>query len=305
MPDKSLLDFIVSQKRIGARIEKIRSDLRMNDWTDVDIDVAITYLENQEKNRARRSSVFKKIIYTITASILICLGIVLVMFFSGKKVPLITSSPVERIQFPDLLPRTVEAPQATTTPNSVDDILSVKKRFSEQFPGAQYIRAQKENGVMIVSGSVTDEFGTITTKEYVFVKNGDVWSVDMTKTQEREAAILEQASSTIPIAVAQPKVVEVKVRPAPPLVNNTQTEVLVDIKNFGRLETESLTFSVLFDTRDVFEGRIETPIGPDQIYTWRYRPYEIGKKYSDKKGKHTITITMPGEEPFTQEFDLY
>lgn len=306
MPDKALLDFIVNQKAIGAHIEKIRIDLRTNEWTDEDIDKAIAYLESQGKKSDHRHLVFKKIMYSfgILFVLLICSYLAFVLL--SRNTAIFTEKAPDPILFPDLtpvIPKEIFEPVASST-NVVDDIQAVRKRFGEQFPDALYIRAQREGVVMIVSGSVTNEFGTSTTRDYVFTKTDSIWSVDLDKTTEREMAIQTQASSTIPTA-PQPRVQSVKLRPAPPIVNNKDTEILVEIKNIGPVPTEPFTISVGYDTREIFEVTIPTAIGPDQTYIWRYKPYPIGKVYTDKKGKHTLTVSIPNEEPFVQEFDLY
>lgn len=306
MPDKALIDFIVNQKAIGAHIEKIRVDLRTNEWTDEDIDKAIAYLEVQGKKSDHRHIVVRKIIYSLGILCVLLLCSYLAFVLLNRNTAIFTEKAPDPILFPDLtpvVPKEIFEPVASST-NVVDDIQAVRKRFGEQFPDALYIRAQREGDVMIVSGSITNEFGTSTTRDYVFTKTDSVWSVDLDKTAEREINIQTQASSTIP-TIPQPRVQNVKVRPSPPLVNNKDTELLVEIKNIGTVPTEEFTFTVGYDARETFETTISTAIGPDQTYIWRYKPYPLGKVYSDKKGKHTLTISIPNEEPFVQEFDLY
>lgn len=306
MPDKALLDFIVSQKAIGAHIEKIRSDLITNSWTNEDIDRAIAYLDIQKKKFDHRHLLFKKITWSFVVTVVILGCIYIVFLLYGKNTSVIFEKKSDLVKFPDLTPPPVKEiiePVASSS-DIVEDIQAVRKRFTEQFPDALYIRAQREEDVMIVSGSTADELNVQTTREYVFTKTDSVWSVDLDKTVEREIKIQTQASSTIPM-YARPKVQTIKLKPSPPIVNSKDTEILVEIKNIGVVSTEKLVFTVGYDTRDVFEVQVPVAVGSEQVYVWRYKPYPLGKVYNDKKGKHTITISIPNEEPFVKEFDLY
>jgi hypothetical protein len=306
MPDKGLIEFIASQQRLGAHIEKIRSDLRANDWTDSDIDAALAALDVKEKNRQVREQRFKKFVIVFFVTVLICAGVLVIYIALGHKVPIVAAPTPTEVAFPDLSP---QAPvEATTTPTIVpvvDDIQAVKTKFTEQFPGAIYVRAQKETDYMVVSGIFKEESGNATTKDLVFTKANDVWTFDTGKTDERIARLQAVASSTIPADSARPKVIGVKVLPQPPAINSKDTVILVSIKNVGSLSAEGFTFITTYDTRGSFESAVQTPVAPGQTLTWRYEPYPVGEKYTDKKGKHRITIALPDQDPFTQEFDLY
>lgn len=306
MPDKGLVDFIATQQRLGAHVEKIRSDLRANDWTDSDIDAALAALDVKEKNRQVREQRFKKFVIVFFVTVLICAGILAIYVALGNKVPIVAAPTPTEVAFPDLSP---QAPvEATTTPTVVpvvDDIQAVKIKFTEQFPGAMYVRAQKEADYMLVSGIFKEESGNATTKDLVFSKTNDAWTFDTGKTDERIARLQALASSTIPADSARPKVVGVKVTPQPPAVNSKDTVILVSIKNVGNLPTEGFTFVTTYDARGSFESAVQTPIAPGQTLIWKYQPYPVGEKYTDKKGKHRITISLPDQDPFTQEFDLY
>lgn len=302
MSDKALVDFIAAQQRLGAHIEKIRSDLRANDWSDSDIDSALATLEENEKKRIVRERRFKKgvfVFFTLT----VISAAVFIIYLSINKNALSPVSPKgEVVEFPNLDPIAVEeTPVIATSTPIVDDIQQIKKKFGDQFPGAKYIRAQKENDYFVVSGIFKDETGTTTTKDLVFTKANNEWMFDTGKTDARIIEIQNNA----PVPQPRLKISKFKIIPQPPAVNSKDTEIQIEFKNIGELASEPLTFSVIYDTRDPFEESLKTSIGPDQTFMWKYRPYPLGKKYDDKKGKHRITITLPNTEPFVQEFDLY
>lgn len=302
MVDKSLIEFISTQQRMGAHIEKIRSDLRANDWSDSDIDAAITALGEMEKKRAGREKRFKKAVLLVFTLIVFSVAVFVIYLSLQKNTTTTVKATSEAVQFPDLSPVVVEEnPATTTTVSIVDDIQVVKDKFKEQFPGAKFIRAQKEQDYFVVSGTFKDESGTTTTKDLVFTESQKVWMFDTGKTDERNARIL----ASVPESKAQLKISRIKIIPQPPAVNSKDTEIQIEFKNIGDLATEPLTFSVVYDTREAFEESLKTPIGPDQTFIWKYRPYPLGKKYDDKKGKHSITITLPNTDPYTQQFDLY
>ena len=290
MPDKQVLEFIVSQKRIGAHIEKIRSDLRTNDWTDADVDAAIAYLELRDKKRVVRAKAFKKALVIVLVIILILGGTYVTLVAMGRKVPLMPQAKPETIKFPDFVEKVVEEEKVVVEPVIIiDDITQVRAVFEKEFPDMKYVRAEKENESIIVSA-----IASTTVKNLVFTKVADIWAYSGEKVEE------------VVIDAARPKVTDIKVRPLPPQVNNKDTNIQITITNIGTIPTAgNISFIVQYDDNATTTAVYKKVIAPDETAIWTYVPYPVGKKYTDTPGKHKITITLPNEDPFSLEFDLY
>lgn len=301
MPDKSLIDFIVSQKRIGARIEKIRSDLMTGEWTDVDIDAALAYIEQQEKKRTARGKAFKKFFLILLGIILILGGTYITLTLMGKKVPLIPEQKLAPITFPDF---TEPAPQEvieTSVPVVPDDITSVRAQFEKDFKDVVYIRAIHSGVDMIVSGLIKNEFGSTSPKDFYYSKVQGNWKWDEQKTEARYTA------SSTPVGLPpRVRVAEIRVTPLPPKVNDANTKILISLTNTSDLPTVGSTmFTIEYDERPAATTTYTKVINPGETAVVTFVPYPAGKKYTDKKGKHTIVVTLPDDEPTTKEFDLY
>ncbi len=153
----------------------------------------------------------------------------------------------------------------------------------------KYVRAEKENESIIVSA-----IASTTVKNLVFTKVADIWAYSGEKVEE------------VVIDAARPKVTDIKVRPLPPQVNNKDTNIQITITNIGTIPTAgNISFIVQYDDNATTTAVYKKVIAPDETAIWTYVPYPVGKKYTDTPGKHKITITLPNEDPFSLEFDLY
>lgn len=304
MPDKSLIDFIVAQKRIGAHIEKIRSDLLTSDWTDADIDAALVYIEERDKRRVARGKTIKKTLLIILGIVFILGGTYLALTLMGQKVPLMPEKKIELIQFPDFtekVPDPVE--EVKLVPPVVDDMTQVRSLFESEFKDMKYVRMERDKQDIIVSALATDEAGATFSKDLVYIKEDGIWHVSEEKTVARALYI---ASSSQVIMAPHIIVSEIKVRPLPPKVNNKDTEIQVFLKNTGLATTSAeIDVSLTFDAREPAKLPYKKLIGPGETASTTYKIYPAGGKYTDQTGKHTVVVTFENEVQKTLEFDLY
>ena len=271
------------------------------EWTDADIDAALLYIEQREKKRTARGKAFKKFLFILFGIVLILGGTYITLTLMGKKVPLIPEQKPVPITFPDF---TEPAPQETkeiSEPVVPDDITSVRTQFEKDFKDVVYIRAIHSGVDMIVSGIITNEFGSTSPKDFYYSKIQENWKLDEQKTEARFTA-----SSTPVTSVPKVRVTGIRVTPLPPKVNDVKTKVLISLTNTSDLPTVGPTvFTIQYDERPIATTTYTKVINPGETIITTFVPYPAGKKYMDKKGKHVVVVTLPDDGPTSKEFDLY
>lgn len=307
MPEEKLIiDFIASQLRMGIRNEKIRSDLLSNGWNDVDIDKAFGIV----KLRAERRFKINPIAIIIVIIILMISAGVGVYFYTKEDTKQkITNE--NKVVFPDLDPVVVDNTEnstttATTTIKKDIEQVSYKDIFEKQVTDFKYVRFKKEGEKTIITGIPKDENSTTTTKDFVFIKENNAWTLSLIETKQREDYLLDIASST-KVSLAILEVSNIKAWPSPPLASSPKTYIEISVKNTGNITAPNgLKMKVAFSDRKEAELSYTKPISPLETVSLKYYPYpDKNKKYTDKSGKYDISIYIEGSDPYSKTIDLY